>query len=425
MEGSLPAIYTDLLVFSFLLFMSGFFASSEVVFFSISQPFMLKYSKKKVFRILMYLLSRPKEVLVSILLGNELVNVLISSYGAKLFTDALGKEGAILSALIMSTLIFIFGETLPKNAVMPVAERLSLLYAPVFYIFHILITPIRFFFLKPLEGILRRLGIETVEEKYELSEEKLLSILEIGVESGEFAPQEREMIEKVFEMDEVLVREIMTPRPDLFALPEKAKVGDVIEEIKMHGHSRIPLYAENPDEITGIVYVKEILPVSKNRERELGEFKKPAIFVPEVTTVSGLLKELRKKKSQMAIVVDEHGAVSGVITMYDVLRWLVGEVPEEWEEEQEDVVKLASDAYKVEGSADIEEVAREIGFDLPEDYDYDTVGGFVMANLEKVPEKGDEFEYGGFKFIVGEVDKNRVQEVIVMSIKNSHENARS
>ena len=423
MEGSLPAIYTDLLVFAFLLFMSGFFASSEVVFFSVSKPFLMKYSHRKTFRVLMYLLSRPKEVLVSILLGNELVNVLISSYGAKIFTDALGRGGAFLSAILMTTLIFIFGETIPKNAVMPVADRLSLIYAPVFYIFHIIITPLRWFFLKPLEGILRRLGIKTAEEKYELSEDKLLSIVEIGVESGEFAPQEREMIEKVFDMDEILVREIMTPRPDLFALPEDTRVGEVIDEIRKHGHSRVPLYGGKVDEITGILYVKEILPISRNINRPLSDFRKPAVFVPEVTTVSGLLKELRKRRSQMAIVVDEHGAVSGVVTMYDVLRWLIGEVPEEWEEEHEDVVKLASDAYRVDGSADIEEVAKEIGFELPEDYDYDTVGGFVMANLEKVPEKGDEFEYHGFKFIVGEVDRNRVQEVIVMSLKNAHENA--
>jgi CBS domain containing-hemolysin-like protein len=421
MEGSLPAFYTDILVFTFLLFMSGFFASSEVVFFSVSKPLLLKYSKRRLFRVLMYLLSRPKEVLISILLGNELVNVLISSYGAKLFTDAFGKEGAILSALLMSTLIFIFGETLPKNAVLPVADRLSLLYAPVFYVFHLLITPVRYVFLKPVQGLLAKMGIETKEEVYELSEDRLLGILELGIESGEFSSDEKEMIEKVFQMDEVLVREIMTPRPDIFALQEDKKVKEVIEEIKDHGHSRVPLFRSKLDDISGVLHVKEVLPVHKNGDRPLKDFAKPSLFVPEVTTVSGLLKELRKNRTQMAIVVDEHGAVSGLVTMYDVLRWLVGEVPEEWEEEEKEIEKISSDVYRVNGSADIEEVAREIGFELPEDYDYDTVGGFVMANLEKIPQKGDEFEYGGFKFIVGDVEKNRVQEVIVKALKNSHE----
>ena len=422
MEGSLTAIYTDLLVFTFLLFASGFFASSEVVFFSVSKPVLLKYSKSRVYKLLMRLLSKPKEVLISILIGNEIVNVLISSYGAKLFTDLLGKGGAFLSAVIMSTLIFIFGETLPKNAVLPIADRLSLIYAPIFYVFHIVIAPVRWLFLTPLQKLLSRLGVEAKEETFELSEEKLLGILELGIESGEFTEDEREIVEKVFEMDEVLVREIMTPRPDIFALPESSKVGEVIEEIRKHGHSRIPVYREKLDDITGIVHVKDLLPLSSNRDRRLSEFRREALFVPEVMTVGSLLQELRKAKTQIAIVVDEHGAVSGLVTMYDLLRWLIGEVPEEWEEEKE-VEKISYDMYRIDGSADIEEVAQMLGFELPEEYDYDTVSGFVMANLEKVPQKGDEFEYDGFKFIVGDVERNRVKEVVVKVLKRAEEKA--
>lgn len=422
MEGSFTATYTDFLVFVFLLFASGFFASSEVVFFSVSRPILMKYSKSRFYPFLIKLLSKPKEVLVSILIGNEVVNVLISSYGAKLFTDMFGREGAFISAVLMSFLIFIFGETLPKNAVLPLADRLSLIYAPVFYLFHALITPVRFFLFTPVEGILRRLGVETEKEEFELSEERLLGILEMGIESGEFSEDEREMVEKVFEMDEVLVREIMTPRPDIFALPEDSKVGEVLGEIRKHGHSRIPIYKERLDDITGIVHVKSLLPISKNAGRTLREFREEALFVPEVMTVGSLLQELRKAKTQMAIVVDEHGAVSGLVTMYDILRWLVGEVPEEWEEEEE-IKKLSSDMYKIDGSADIEEVAERLGFELPEEYDYDTVSGFVMANLEKIPQKGDEFEYDGFKFIIGDVEKNRVKEVIVKVLKRAEEKA--
>ncbi len=419
MEGSLTATYTDLLVFAFLLFMSGFFASSEVVFFSVSKPLLMKYSKSRLYKLLMKLLSKPKELIISILIGNEIVNVFISSYGAKLFTESFGKEGAFLSAVIMTFLIFIFGETLPKSVVLPVTDRLSLLYAPVFYVFHILITPVRWVLLLPVQGLLKKLGIETKEkEEFQLSEDRLLGILEMGIEAGEFSEEEREMVEKVFEMDEVLVREIMTPRPDIFALKEDAKVGEVIEDIKRHGHSRIPIYKERLDDISGVVHVKDLLPINRNKDRKLVEFRREVLFVPEVMSVGSLLQELKKAKTQIAIVVDEHGAVSGLVTMYDVLRWLVGEVPEEWEEEK-DIEKLSYDMFKIDGSTDIEEVAESLGFELPEDYDYDTVSGFVMANLEKVPEKGDEFEYEGFKFIVGDVEKNRVKEVIVKVMKRA------
>lgn len=324
--------------------------------------------------------------------------------------------------MIMSLLIFIFGETLPKNAVLPVADRLSLLYAPIFYLFHLVITPVRLILLLPVQTLLKKLGIESRDEEFELSEEKLLGILELGIEAGEFSEDEREMVEKVFEMDEVLVREIMTPRPDIFALKEDLKVGEVIEDIKKHGHSRIPVYKERLDDVSGVVHVKDLLPVNKNRDRALGEFKREVLFVPEVMSVGSLLQELRKARTQIAMVVDEHGAVSGLVTMYDVLRWLVGEVPEEWEEEKE-IEKLSYDMFRIDGSADIEEVAQKLGFELPEEYDYDTVSGFVMANLEKVPEKGDEFEYDGFKFIVGDVERNRVKEVIVKVMRKAEEKA--
>ena len=423
MEGSSTAIYTDVLVFVFLLMASGFFASSEVVFFSVSRPLLIRYSKSKVFRLISSLLSKPKEVLISILIGNEIVNVLISSYGAKVFTDELGKAGALISAVLMSFLIFIFGETIPKNVVLPVADRLVVFYTPIFYVFHILITPVRVFLLLPVRRLLVKLGVESrQEEVFELSEEKLLGILEMGIESGEFSPEEKEMIEKVFEMDGVLVREIMTPRPDVFALPEESKVGDVIEDIMKQGHSRIPVYRDKLDDVTGIVHVKDLLPVPKNRDRKLSEFRRDVLIVPEVMTVGSLIQELRKARTQIAVVVDEHGAVSGLVTMYDVLRWLVGEVPEEWEEES-DIEKISADMYRVDGSTNIEDLAEALGFDLPEEYDYDTVSGFVMANLEKVPEKGDEFEYDNLKFIVGEVDRNRVKEVIVKVVKPSEEKA--
>lgn len=420
MEGSLPAIYTDFLVFTFLLFASGFFASSEVVFFSVSKPLLMRFKNHKSYKILSYLLSRPKEVLISILIGNEIVNVMIASYGTKVFTEVLGQKGAVISAFLASLLIFIFGETLPKNAVLPAAHRLSLIYAPVFYLFHLVITPIRIVLILPVQALLKKLGIEMKEESFELTEEKLMGLIEQGIERGEFEISEKKMIEKVFEMDKVLVREIMTPRPKIIAFPEDKKVGEVIEEIKREAHSKIPIYKEVLDNITGVVYVKDLLPAEENRDRELKEFANAPFVVPEIMSVSKFLIELKKRRVKLAVVIDEHGVVSGVATLYDVLKWIMGEIPEEYEEEKE-FEKISSDTYKVGGSVDIEELAEKLGMELPEEYEYDTVSGFVMANLGKIPEKGDEFEFGKFKFIVSEVEKNKVKEVIVVRIKEGEE----
>lgn len=416
MEESSTAIYTDVLVFLFLLFASGFFASSEVVFFSVSKPLLMKFSNSRFYKILMYLLSKPKEVLISILIGNEIVNIFISSYGTKLFVETFGQKGAFLSVILSSALIFLFGETIPKNVVLPIADRLAILYAPVFYVFHLLITPIRFILILPVQGLLRKMGIEVKEEAYKLTEDKLLGLIEEGLESGEFDIQEKVMVERVLELDKVLVKEIMTPRPYIFALPEDKKVGEVIQLIKEKAHSKIPVYKDVLDNLTGVIHVKELLPVQLNKERKLKEFAKEPFVIPEVMTLAKFLNELRKTKVKLAVVVDEHGVVSGVITLYDVLKWIVGDIPEEYEEEKT-LEKISSDTYKVGGSVNIDELARKLGIELPEEYEYDTVSGFIMANLGRVPKKGDEFIFDGYKFIVNEVEKNKVKEVIVVKLQ--------
>ncbi len=412
MEDMSLAISTEVTVILLLLLLSGMFSSSEVVFFSISKPYMLRFSNHRFFNILMKILQKPKETLISILIGNEIVNVLLSAYGAKVFTEHFGNIGALISAFLISFLIFIFGETIPKNLVLVAVDRLSLIYAPLFYPVHIILTPLRYVLILPAKSILKMFNIEIKEEKFILSEEKIIDMMEAGLETGEFSTEEKDMVEKVLKMEDTLVREIMTSKPDIFALPEDKKIKEVIDIILEKGHSKIPVYKENPDNITGFVYVKDWLPLEENLDKNLSDFKKEVIYVPEIMPVSKLLQELKSSKTQVAIVVDEHGAVSGMITLYDILEWLVGNVPTEWEDSQE-IVKLSANMYRVDGSASIEEVAKELGFELPEDYDYDTISGFIMANLGKVPEEGDSLTYGNFKFIVNEMEGNRVKEVIV------------
>jgi len=412
MEDMSLAISTEITIIILLLIFSGMFSSSEVVFFSISKPYMLRFSNHRFFNILMKILQKPKETLISILIGNEIVNVLLSAYGAKVFTEHFGNIGALISAFLISFLIFIFGETIPKNLVLVAVDRLSLIYAPIFYPVHILLTPLRYLLVLPAKSILKMFNIEIREEKFILSEEKIMDMMEAGLETGEFSAEEKDMVEKVLKMEDILVREIMTSKPDIFALPEDKKIREVIDEILEKGHSKIPVYKDSIDNITGFVYIKDLLPVEENLDKKLSDFKKEVIYVPEIMPVSKLLQELKTSKTQVAIVVDEHGAVSGMITLYDVLEWLVGNVPTEWEDSQE-IVKLSANMYRVDGSASIEEVAKELGFELPEDYDYDTISGFIMANLGKIPEEGDSLTYGNFKFIVNEMEGNRVKEVIV------------
>ncbi|WP_448583584.1 hemolysin family protein [Thermocrinis sp.] len=410
MEGSSAVIYTELAVFIFLLFLSGFFSSSEVVFFGTNRYLLRKYSESKLYNLVNKLLSKPREVLLSILIGNEVTNVLLSAYGTKVFVSSFGEGGATFSALLISFLIFIFGEVLPKNIVLHFATRLSLIYSIPFYIIHVFFYPLRVLFNTPVRILL------PIGDEYEIKDKGKVfwEIFEMGYGKGLFSEEEKKMVEKAISIKETTAKEIMTPRPDLFLLDEEKTVGEVYAEIIERKHSRIPVYFQSPDNITGIVLVKEIVPFEENLNKKLKEFKKEVLIVPEMMTLKDLIVEMRANNSQMAVVVGEHGELAGLVTIGDILKFLFEEFPESWEE---DFQQVGKGVYKIYGWVDVETVSRRLGIELPEDYEYDTIGGFVMKNLAKVPEEGDEFEYGGYKFVVDKMEGNRVVSVLVLALE--------
>jgi putative hemolysin len=408
MEGSSAVIYTELLLFLFLLFLSGFFSSAEVVFFGTNRFLLKKYSQRRFYSLVSRLLSKPREILVSILIGNEIVNVLISAYGTKLFVSQLGEKGATLSALTVSMLIFLFGEVIPKNVAFPFATVLSFIYALPFYIIHTLLTPVRFLFKKSVDALM------PFDKEDKKPEEVFWEVFDLGYGRGLFGEEEKRMVEKALSIKETTVKEVMTPRPDLFILEEGSKVGEVYPEILRRKHSRVPLYSKDPDNITGVLFVKDIVPFSENAQRSLKEFKRDVLIVPEVMLLRNLLMEMRRSNSQIAVVVDEHGQLTGLITLGNILRFLFESFPESWEE---DVLQVGKGVYKTYGWVPVENLSKRLGFELPEDYEYDTIGGFAMKHLSKVPEEGDEFEYGGYKFVIDKMEGNRIISLLVVAMQ--------
>jgi putative hemolysin len=408
MEGSSAVIYTELLLFLFLLFLSGFFSSAEVVFFGTNRFLLKKYSQRRFYSLVSRLLSKPREILVSILIGNEIVNVLISAYGTKLFVSQLGEKGATLSALTVSMLIFLFGEVIPKNVAFPFATVLSFIYALPFYIIHTLLTPVRFLFKKSVDALM------PFDKEDKKPEDIFWEVFDLGYGRGLFGEEEKRMVEKALSIKETTVKEVMTPRPDLFILEEGSKVGEVYPEILRRKHSRVPLYSKDPDNITGVLFVKDIVPFSENAQRSLKEFKRDVLIVPEVMLLRNLLMEMRRSNSQIAVVVDEHGQLTGLITLGNILRFLFESFPESWEE---DVLQVGKGVYKTYGWVPVENLSKKLGFELPEDYEYDTIGGFAMKHLSKVPEEGDEFEYGGYKFVIDKMEGNRIISLLVVALE--------
>ena len=414
MEPSSSAIFTNVSLFVFLLLLSGFFSSSEVVFFG-ANKFILKLRKGRLYSLLDRLTNRPHSLLLSILIGNEMVNVLISSYSAKLFVDTMGSAGATVSVFVASLLIFVFGEVVPKNIAYPFSTRLAPIYALIFSFVHLLLYPLR----KLLEPLTEKLiNYKQAKKSSTDFKDSFWEVFEMGYAQRVFDEDDKVVVDKVLALDEVLVKEVMVPKPDMFVLDEEQKVEDVFELILQKKHSRVPLYRENPDNITGILYVKDLLPIDINKGKKLSEFKKPVLFVPEVQTLNHLLEEFRSEGKQIAVVVGEHGEVVGLITLHDVLEFCFGKLPETWEG---GIKQVSKDTYRIEGWVDVEELSKVLALELPEEYEYDTVSGFVMSVLGRIPEEGDEFDYDGYKFTVERMEGNRV--VSVYAVRLSRETA--
>ncbi|MCS7084376.1 MAG: hemolysin family protein [Aquificaceae bacterium] len=408
MEGGFSAIYIDAIFILILILLSGFFSSSEIVFFGADLQVLKLRVKSTVYKAIYALISRPTELLMTIIIGNELVNVLISSYTASILLKTFGSEGTTLAVLLSSALIFLFGEVLPKNVALPSSTHLLPLYYPLFRLFHRLFYPFRLM----AKVITKKLAEPKANPEY--PKDSFIELVNLGLQLGYFQQSVYEPILRASLLSEKTVREIMTPLPDVFMLPEDATVESSISELLKRKHSHVVITDSSQDTIKGILRINDLVPLSENKDKKLGELARKSIFVPELMPITELLSTLRKEGSKIALVIDEHGELVGLVTFHDVLMSVFGPVPEGWEGE---FVNLSVDSYMVKGWANVEEVAKAIGFELPEDYDYDTIGGFVMSNLVKVPEEGDEFTYMQFKFTVNKMHGNRIIDVLVQKLR--------
>ncbi|WP_231967082.1 hemolysin family protein [Thermocrinis minervae] len=387
--------------------LSAFFSSSEVVFFGSNRFLVSRYYTGKLYKLIDFLLSRPREILLVILIGNELVNVFISSYSVKVFSHIFGPASAGYSVIFASLLIFIFGEVIPKNAVLSFTNRLIAVYSIILYPFYVLSYPIRLLARGPLENLVNNFGLESIETSKK--EHLFWEIFDTGFNEKVFDQEDRELVEKALTLNDATVREVMKPKPDVFMLDEDMTVQEAWQYIVEQRHTKIPVYRESTDTVTGVVHVEDLLPIEENLSKRLGEFKRKVLFVPEVMSVEDLLKEFAQRGVQIAIVVGEHGEVTGLVTIHDILSYVMESLPI-----SKDIQKLSYNTYKVMGWTDIEEFAKFFNIELPEEYDYDTVAGFVMSLLSKVPEEDEEVVYQDYKIKIEKMEGNRIISLLVV-----------
>jgi putative hemolysin len=409
-----------------LLAVSAFSSAAETALTSVSHirvKHMLE-EKKKGADVLNKLLEHPSRFLAAILILNNLVNIGAASLATVLvvqyfhylnITLSTGYVAGI-STGIVTFLVLIYGEITPKTYAAQNAEKFSLLIAKPVSMLVTILFPIARFFILIANLFTRLLGGKTTREGPFLTEEELKTMVTVGEEEGVIEEEEKEMIHSIFEFGDTIVKEVMVPRMDMVCVEDNATAKDVLVITTKDGFSRIPVFEETVDNIVGIVYAKDLLKLNKNKDTLNVSVKKlmhPAYYIPETKRVNELLRELQKKRQHMAIVLDEYGGTAGLVTIEDLLEEIVGEIFDEYDLEEVLIEKIDESNYRVDARADLGKINEFLEIDLPEEFEFETIGGFVYNLAGKVPTAGEKVQYGDLTFTVEKLLGRRISKILI------------
>ena len=397
-----------------LLILSVFFSGSETAFFSLgkSQLRSLRVRKDSLASRVIRLLDRPRDLLVAILIGNTLVNIAAASLAAVTVHELSVAAGfnttiaLILDIVAVTFILIVFVEITPKVFAFKHNERwATALSAPV-KLATFIFWPLTRLMVVFAEALAKAIGVEA--KRVLFSEEELRTLAEVGEEHGVLEEEEREMIHSIFEFGETEVREVMVPRIDVVSISEQATIEEAAGLIHEKGHSRIPVYSQDIDHILGILYAKDLIGRETN-DLKIKDLVREAYFVPESKRISSLLREFQEHKVHIAIVVDEYGGTEGLATLEDVIEEIVGEIQDEFDQEEELSRRLENGDYYVLAKLEVSEFNRLVGEDIvPQDGDFETLGGFIFSLAGEVPLPDQKFEHEGWTFTVTGVDGNRL-----------------
>jgi CBS domain containing-hemolysin-like protein len=392
-----------------LLLLSGFFSSAETALFSISKAKAIHLAKQKgtTNKLIRKMKADPHRLLSTILIGNNFVNVGASAIATAITIDLFASHAVGIATGVMTFLILIFGEIFPKS----VATRNNILIArlviiPLYWL-SILFTPLIVIlnFIPKLTGKIHKKPIVT--------EEELMTFVEVVKEEGGIEEEEKELIENIFEFDDTNASEIMTPRADMFVIDVNEELK--LEEIVKSGFTRIPVIDGEIDHVVGILNVKDLLThqATSNAAIDVRKIMREPYFVPENKKLDNLLQQFKKRKQHMAIIVDEHGGISGLITLEDALEEIVGEIIDETDTVEPHIVETKPNEWRVLGKSEIDEVNEIIEMNIPDSREYDTFSGYVLDQIGRIPQEKEEIPLGQFLITVKEMDGNRIREYIV------------
>lgn len=398
-----------------LLGLSAFFSSAETALTTVNKIKMrsLADDGNKRAKVVLKLIENPGKMLSAILIGNNIVNLSASSLTT---TIAIGFGADIAVAIatgIITILILIFGEITPKTVATIHSEKLSLVYAYPIHFIMVVLTPISFLINILARVMLFILRVDPNAKPDAMTEDELRTIVEVSHESGVIEEEEREMINNVFDLGDAKAKDVMVPRVNVVFADVESSYDELIDIFREHKFTRLPVYEETTDNVIGTINMKDLLLYNHKEDFHIREFLREAYFTYEHKVVSELLVEMREASYNIAIVLDEYGETAGLITLEDILEEIVGEIHDEYDEYEEDelLTKINDFEYILEGSISLDDLDDRLELKL-ESEEYDSLGGFIIENLDRHPEVGDEITTEkGLRLVVDSLNKNRVEKV--------------
>lgn len=419
------------LAFIFILLLSSaFFSGSEVALFSLDRKNLESALDKSgvVYRYLTNLINFPRRLLVTILIGNTLVNVAISIVGVSLAIDISAYFNIslditlIIQIIVITILILLFGELFPKVIASKNPVKFAKIIAIPLYYCNIIIYPVAETITEIIKLSSSKLSFD--KSKSALTKEELIDLANIGKEKGTIEEDEHSLISSLVSFAGLSVNEVMTPRVDIKAVSIDDDYEKIINVITTSGHSRIPVYRDSIDEIVGILFAKDLLAFVKNpdlvKKFSLESLLKKTLFIPETKLINELLKEFQEKKVHLAIVVDEYGGTAGLISLEDIIEEVVGDIWDEFDKEENHLIKISDNQYVALGKTKLSEINETFNIDIStDDDDYDTLGGFILNNAGSIPKDNYSFVSNNIRFIVKEVQNKRIKKVIIEKLNSA------
>lgn len=349
------------------------------------------------------------KVLTTILIGNNIVNIVTTTIATIFFTDLLGSSGAVVSTIILTLTILIFGEVTPKNIATSSSEKLALKVAKPIKFFDFILKPLSFF-LQAITDFLTKIIIGESSQKGDLvTEEDLKTIVDVSEEQGVINDQESEIINNVFEFGDSDVEDIMTARTNMEAIAVDMEDKELKDFLKNCKHSRIPVYGKSIDNIIGILHMKDIVAfIAEDKDLNIEEMVRPAFYVYDNMHIFDLFKSMRGENVSLAIVIDEYGGTSGIVTIEDIVEELVGEIEDEYDTHLETILKINDKEYLVNPSIHINDFNDYFDTDI-EQIKNDSIGGYLIDNLGRIPKLGDTIEVSGIKMSVLQIDRYKLE----------------